>query len=62
VGDDPGGAGDLDLPLTIPPLEVWLTSHRELYTARRIRAIYDRLGELMSDWLGKPGAFDGAAK
>ena len=28
-----------------PPLEVWLTSHRELFTSRRIRAIYDRLSE-----------------
>lgn len=28
-----------------PALEVWLTTHRELFTSRRIRAIYDRLGE-----------------
>jgi DNA-binding transcriptional LysR family regulator len=28
-----------------PPLEVWLTTHRELFTSRRIRAIYDRLAE-----------------
>ena len=41
----------LDLPLPIEPLEVWLTSHRELHTARRIRAIYDRLGALLADWL-----------
>lgn len=41
----------IDLPLSIPPLEVWLTSHRELYTARRIRAVYDRLGALITDWL-----------
>lgn len=41
----------IDLPLSIPPLEVWLTSHRELYTARRIRAVYDRLGVLIGDWL-----------
>jgi DNA-binding transcriptional LysR family regulator len=26
-----------------PPLDVWLTTHRELFTSRRIRAIYDRL-------------------
>lgn len=26
-----------------PPPEVWLTTHRELFTSRRIRAIYDRL-------------------
>jgi len=41
----------LDLPIPIPPLEVWLTSHRELHAARRIRAVYDRLGELLSAWL-----------
>jgi DNA-binding transcriptional LysR family regulator len=28
-----------------PPLEVWLTTHRELFTSRRIRAIYDALSE-----------------
>jgi DNA-binding transcriptional LysR family regulator len=31
--------------LAPPPLEVWLTTHRELFTSRRIRAIYDRLSE-----------------
>lgn len=36
--------------LKIPPLEIWLTTHRELFTSRRIRAIYDRLGELLSDY------------
>ncbi|MCD7061306.1 LysR family transcriptional regulator [Pelagibacterium xiamenense] len=41
----------LDLPLAIPPLEVWLTSHRELYGARRIRVVYDRLAEMLSVWL-----------
>lgn len=41
----------LDLPIPIPSLEVWLTSHRELHAARRIRAVYDRLGELLSAWL-----------
>ena len=34
-----------------PPLEVWLTTHRELFTSRRIRAIYDRLGEGLSRYL-----------
>ncbi|UJQ93792.1 LysR family transcriptional regulator [Mariluticola halotolerans] len=33
--------------LDIPPLEVWLTTHRELFTSRRIRVIYDRLGALL---------------
>jgi hypothetical protein len=39
--------------LLVPPLEVWLTTHRELFTSRRIRAIYDRLGETL------PKAFAG---
>jgi DNA-binding transcriptional LysR family regulator len=34
-----------------PPLEVWLTTHRELFTSRRIRAIYDRLGETLTAYL-----------
>lgn len=29
----------------IPPLEVWLTTHKELFANRRIRAIYDRLAD-----------------
>lgn len=33
--------------LKIPPLEIWLTTHRELFTSARIRAIYDRLAELL---------------
>ncbi len=41
----------LDLPIPIPPLEVWLTSHRELYASRRIRTVYDRLAELLIAWL-----------
>lgn len=34
-----------------PPLEVWLTTHKELFTSRRIRAIYDRLGEGLMRYL-----------
>lgn len=34
-----------------PPLEVWLTTHRELFTSRRVRAIYDRLGEGITFYL-----------
>ncbi|NOZ32686.1 MAG: LysR family transcriptional regulator [Alphaproteobacteria bacterium] len=44
--------------LNIPPLEVWLTSHRELYLSARIRAIYDRLAELLGAYFkaeGQPG-------
>ncbi len=33
--------------IRIPPLEIWLTTHRELFTSARIRAIYDRLAELL---------------
>jgi len=36
--------------LDIPPLEVWLTTHRELFTSRRIRVIYDRLGALLGTY------------
>ncbi len=36
-----------------PPMEVWLTTHRELFTSRRIRAIYDRLGEGLSRFLAR---------
>lgn len=36
-----------------PPLEVWLTTHRELFTSRRIRAIYDRLGESLARYLSE---------
>lgn len=40
--------------LNPPPLEVWLTTHRELFTSRRIRAIYDRLAELLSAYISVP--------
>lgn len=35
----------LPLDMAIPPLPVWLTTHRELFTSHRIRAIYDALAE-----------------
>jgi len=41
-----------------PPLEVWLTTHRELFTSRRIRAIYDRLGETLTLYLRRSAAPD----
>lgn len=40
----------------VPPLEVWLTTHRELFTSRRIRAIYDRLGEGLTHYLARTAA------
>jgi hypothetical protein len=33
--------------LKLSALEVWLTTHRELFTSRRIRAVYDDLGDLL---------------
>jgi DNA-binding transcriptional LysR family regulator len=39
--------------LELPPLEVWLTTHKELFTSRRIRAIYDRLGEGLMRYLAE---------
>jgi DNA-binding transcriptional LysR family regulator len=37
--------------VAFPPLEVWLTTHRELFTSRRIRAIYDALAEHLSAYV-----------
>ena len=37
--------------IELPPLEVWLTTHRELFTSRRIRAIYDALAEQLSAYI-----------
>jgi DNA-binding transcriptional LysR family regulator len=37
--------------LRVPSLEVWLTSHRELFTSHRIRAIYDALAEGLSEFV-----------
>lgn len=34
--------------LTLPGLPLWLTTHRELFTSRRIRAIYDALAEALA--------------
>ena len=39
----------------VPPLEVWLATHRELFTSHRIRAIYDRLGEGLTNHLARIG-------
>lgn len=41
----------LPLDLAIPPLEVWLTTHRELFTSHRIRAIYDALADGLLTYL-----------
>jgi DNA-binding transcriptional LysR family regulator len=45
-----------------PPLEVWLTTHRELFLSPRIRAIYDRLAAGLADYIARtsrrPGQLD----
>jgi DNA-binding transcriptional LysR family regulator len=51
VRDTPGMRALLP-GMTIPPLEVWLTSHRELFTSHRIRAIYDALADGLMDYIG----------
>jgi DNA-binding transcriptional LysR family regulator len=38
--------------IEVPPLEVWLTSHRELMTSHRIRAVYDALAEGLAGYIG----------
>jgi DNA-binding transcriptional LysR family regulator len=50
VADDPEMVA-LDLDMGIRPLEVWLTTHRELHVSRRIRVIYDRLADMLGTWL-----------
>ncbi|WP_323012846.1 LysR family transcriptional regulator [Devosia sp.] len=35
----------LPIALDIPPLPLWLTTHRELFTSHRIRVIYDALAQ-----------------
>ena len=42
---DTAGMVALPLALAIPALPVWLTTHRELFTSHRIRAIYDALAD-----------------
>ncbi|MET3899213.1 DNA-binding transcriptional LysR family regulator [Devosia sp. UYZn731] len=44
----------LGFDLAIPPLPVWLTTHKELFTSRRIRAIYDALAEGLIDYINAP--------
>lgn len=42
------------LPMIVPPpLEVWLTTHRELFLSPRIRAIYDRLAAAFTDYIAR---------
>ncbi len=39
--------------ITPPPLEVWLTTHRELFLSPRIRAIYDRLATGLGAYIAR---------
>lgn len=41
----------LPLDIAIPPLPVWLTTHRELFTSHRIRAIYDALADGLDTYI-----------
>ena len=43
----------LPIPLGIPPLPVWLTTHRELFTSHRIRAIYDALASGLATYISE---------
>jgi DNA-binding transcriptional LysR family regulator len=52
VAGTPGMAALLP-GLVLPPLEIWLTTHRELFTSRRIRAIYDALAAELSAYAGE---------
>lgn len=52
VNDTPGMRVLLPM-LKIPPLEVWLTTHRELFLSPRIRAIYDRLAAGLSAYIAR---------
>ena len=54
VNDTPGMRALLPM-LKVPPLEVWLTTHRELFLSPRIRAIYDRLASGLSAYTSRPG-------
>jgi DNA-binding transcriptional LysR family regulator len=61
VNDTPGMRELLPM-ITPPPLEVWLTTHRELFLSPRIRAIYDRLAQVLTDYIARtsrrPGQTD----
>ncbi|MEM7408827.1 MAG: LysR family transcriptional regulator [Myxococcota bacterium] len=43
------------------PVPVWLVTHRELHTSRRIRLVYDELAEALAAFLGSEAATDPGA-
>ncbi len=61
VRDTPGMRELLPM-LAPPPLEVWLTTHRELFLSPRIRAIYDQLAQALGAYIARspsrPGTTD----
>lgn len=44
----------LPIDMNIPPLPIWLTTHRELFTSTRIRAIYDALASGLAGYINGP--------
>lgn len=56
VASTPGMVA-LPIDLKIPPLDVWLTTHRELFTSHRIRAIYDALAEGLETYINGKAPF-----
>jgi len=47
----------LPIEVAIPPLPVWLTTHRELFTSHAIRAIYDAVADGLTAYIsGDPTA------
>ncbi|HTM79045.1 MAG TPA: LysR family transcriptional regulator [Devosia sp.] len=50
------GMQAIPLDLAIPPLPFWLTTHKELFTSHRIRAIYDALAEGLVGYINGPGS------
>ncbi len=45
------GLVEIHVDLSIPSLPVWLTTHRELFTSHRIRAIYDALAAGLATYI-----------
>ena len=41
------------------PMPIWLVTHRELHTSRRIRLVFDLLAEALAGHLGSGAAPDG---
>jgi len=44
------------------PVPVWLTSHRELRTSRRIRVVFDLLAEGLARSAEEPGGYSASSR